>query len=154
MSKSSGIHFEISERKILLRIFDLLSIGASLYLVNSVFHFDYFNVSTQHWAWIFVLALYISIFGTVLELYDLQKSSRLETVVSTIILTTSVTVLFYLLTPFYTPSLPENRLQIVYFYLAILFGLFVWRWAYITFISSPRFYKKVLIIGETSILKV
>lgn len=153
MSKSSGIHFEISERKILLRIFDLLSIGASLYLVNSVFHFDYFNVSTQHWAWIFVLALYISIFGTVLELYDLQKSSRLETVVSTIILTTSVTVLFYLLTPFYTPSLPENRLQIVYFYLAILFGLFVWRWAYITFISSPRFYKKVLIIGETSNIK-
>lgn len=153
MNSSSGIHFEISERKILLRIFDLLFIGGSLYLVSSVFNFDYFLVSHEHWAWIFVLALYISIFGTVLELYDLQKSSRMETVVSTIILTTSVTVLFYLLTPFYTPSLPDNRLQIIYFYIAILLGLFVWRWAYITFISSPRFYKRVLLIGETSNIK-
>ena len=153
MDNSSGIHFEISERKILLRIFDLLFIGGSLYLVSSVFNFDYFLVSHEHWAWIFVLALYISIFGTVLELYDLQKSSRIETVVSTIILTTSVTVLFYLLTPFYTPSLPDNRLQIIYFYIAILLGLFVWRWAYITFISSPRFYKRVLLIGETSNIK-
>ncbi|WP_336065805.1 sugar transferase [Mesoflavibacter sp. CH_XMU1404-2] len=153
MNSSSGIHFEISERKILLRIFDLLFIGGSLYLVSSIFNFDYFLVSHEHWAWIFVLALYISIFGTVLELYDLQKSSRIETVVSTIILTTSVTVLFYLLTPFYTPSLPDNRLQIIYFYIAILLGLFVWRWAYITFISSPRFYKRVLLIGETSNIK-
>lgn len=153
MDNSSGIHFEISERKILLRIFDLLFIGGSLYLVSSVFNFDYFLVSHEHWAWIFVLALYISIFGTVLELYDLQKSSRMETVVSTIILTTSVTVLFYLLTPFFTPSLPDNRLQIIYFYIAILLGLFVWRWAYITFISSPRFYKRVLLIGETSNIK-
>ena len=153
MNSSSGIHFEISERKILLRIFDLLFIGGSLYLVSSIFNFDYFSVSHEHWAWIFVLALYISIFGTVLELYDLQKSSRIETVVSTIILTTSVTVLFYLLTPFYTPSLPDNRLQIIYFYIAILLGLFVWRWAYITFISSPRFYKRVLLIGETSNIK-
>ncbi|HIC31345.1 MAG TPA: sugar transferase, partial [Flavobacteriaceae bacterium] len=72
MNSSSGIHFEISERKILLRIFDLLFIGGSLYLVSSVFNFDYFLVSHEHWAWIFVLALYISIFGTVLELYDLQ----------------------------------------------------------------------------------
>ena len=153
MDNTSGIHFEISERKILLRIFDLLSIGGSLYLVSTLFNFDYFLVNKEHWAWIFVLALYISVFGTVLELYDLQKSSRMETVVSTIILTTSVTVLFYLLTPFYTPSLPDNRLQIIYFYIAILLGLFVWRWAYITFISSPRFYKRVLLIGETSNIK-
>jgi len=153
MGNTSGIHFEISERKILLRFFDLLSIGGSLYLVSTIFNFDYFLVNKEHWAWIFVLALYISVFGTVLELYDLQKSSRMETVVSTIILTTSVTVLFYLLTPFYTPSLPDNRLQIIYFYIAILLGLFVWRWAYITFISSPRFYKRVLLIGETSNIK-
>ena len=130
MDNTSGIHFEISERKILLRIFDLLSIGGSLYLVSTIFNFDYFLVNKEHWAWIFVLALYISVFGTVLELYDLQKSSRMETVVSTIILTTSITVLFYLLTPFYTPSLPDNRLQIIYFYIAILLGLFVWRCLY------------------------
>src|SRR5690606_27527785 len=50
--------------------------------------------------------------------------------------------------PFLTPLLPDNRLQIVYFYFSILFSLFLWRIAYLTFIISPRFYKKVLIIGE------
>ncbi|WGD34858.1 sugar transferase [Olleya sp. YS] len=153
MTDTSGIHFEISERKILLRLFDLLFVGLSLFVVSTFFEFDYFRVYDQHWAWFIVLALYISVFGTVLELYDLQKSSRLETVLGTVLLTTSVTVLFYLLTPFFTPSLPENRLQILYFYLAILFGLYLWRWAYITFISSPRFFKKVLLVGETSNIK-
>jgi exopolysaccharide biosynthesis polyprenyl glycosylphosphotransferase len=62
----------------------------------------------------------------------------------------STPVLFYLLTPFFTPVLPDNRLQILFFYFAILVALFLWRLAYITFIVSPRFHKKVLIIGETS----
>ncbi len=153
MTKSSGIHFEISERKILLRLFDLFFVGLSLFLVSTFFEFDYFSVYDDHWAWFIVLALYISVFGTVLELYDLQKSSRLDSVLGTVLLTTSVTVLFYLLTPYYTPSLPVNRLQILYFYLAILFGLYFWRWTYITFISSPRFFKKVLLVGEVSNIK-
>ncbi|WP_452220397.1 sugar transferase [Lacinutrix salivirga] len=149
MTKSS-IHFNISERKILLRIFDVLFILGSLYLVSNVFDFDYFTFSAQNWTCTLVLSLYILAFGTVFELYDLQKSSRLESVLPNIILTASVTVLFYLLTPFLTPTLPENRLQIVYFYLAILLALAVWRWAYITFITSVRFSRKVLIVGETS----
>ncbi|SFJ09976.1 sugar transferase [Olleya namhaensis] len=153
MTDTSGIHFEISERKILLRLFDLLFIGLSLFAVSTFFDFDYFRVYEDNWTSLVVLAIYITVFGTVLELYDLQKSSRLDTVLGTVLLTTSVTVLFYLLTPFYTPSLPENRLQILYFYLAILFGLYVWRWAYITFISSPRFFKKVLLVGEISNIK-
>lgn len=153
MTNTSGIHFEISERKILLRLFDLLFIGLSLFAVSTFFDFDYFRVYEDNWTSLVVLAIYITVFGTVLELYDLQKSSRLDTVLGTVLLTTSVTVLFYLLTPFYTPSLPENRLQILYFYLAILFGLYFWRWAYITFISSPRFFKKVLLVGEISNIK-
>jgi exopolysaccharide biosynthesis polyprenyl glycosylphosphotransferase len=69
------------------------------------------------------------------------------------VLTVSTTVLFYFLTPFFTPVLPGNRLQILYFYVAILGALFIWRWIYLSFIVSPRFYKKVLIVGETSNIK-
>ena len=144
------IHFNISERKILLRVVDVLSILGMLYLVSSLFAFDYFSVTKENWTWVLVLLIYISVFGTVFELYDLQKASRLEKVVSNIVLTASVTVLFYLLTPFFTPFLPTNRLQILYFYLAIISALFIWRLVYINFITSPRFYKKVLIVGETS----
>lgn len=145
-----GIHFNISERKVLLRIFDILSILAVLYLVSNTFDFDYFTLTKENWKWAFVLVLYVSVFGTIFELYDLQKSSKFEKISTSIVFTVSITVLFYLLTPFFTPILPDNRLQIIYFYFAILFALFIWRIAYLTFIVSPRFYKKVLIVGETS----
>ncbi|WP_298556327.1 sugar transferase [uncultured Algibacter sp.] len=149
MSKSS-IHFNISERKILLRIFDILSILFVLYFISNTFDFDYFTLTKDKWAWALVLILYVSIFGTVFELYDLQKASKIERIATGIVFTVSTTVLFYLLTPFLTPELPDNRLQILFFYFAILIALFIWRMAYISFIVSPRFYKKVLIIGETS----
>lgn len=144
------IHFNISERKLLLRLVDVLSILLALYFVSDWFHFDYFTITPENWTWVGVLVGYITIFGTVFELYDLQKASRPNVVFANIILTSSVTVLFYLLTPFLTPLLPSNRLQIVYFYLAIIVALCIWRLIYVTFITSPRFYKKVLIVGETS----
>ena len=144
------IHFNISERKILLRIFDIVFVLASLYLLSNVFDFDYFTITKENWTWAFVLALYLTVFGTVFELYDLQKSSKADVVIANISLTVSVTVLFYLLTPFFTPFLPDNRLQIIYFYVAILIALIIWRLAYINFITSPRFYKKALIVGEIS----
>ena len=148
-----GIHFNISERKVLLRIFDIAFIMIVLYFLSNTFEFNYFTINEESWKWAFVLVLYISIFGTIFELYDLQKASKLDSVLPNIILTASTTVLFYFLTPFYTPVLPENRLQILYFYLAILFALSFWRYLYITFITRPRFYKKVLIVGETSNIK-
>ncbi|WP_452226399.1 sugar transferase [Lacinutrix cladophorae] len=150
MTKKKDIHFDISERKILLRIFDLVFIFVSLYSIGHFFEFDYFYIDNNNWAWILILALYISVFGTVFELYDLQKASKQDSVLANIVLTVSVTVLFYLLTPYFTPFLPENRLQIFYFYLAITLALVVWRLAYINFITSPRFYKKALIVGEVS----
>ncbi|MDO5970544.1 sugar transferase [Flavivirga aquimarina] len=145
-----SIHFNISERKILLRIFDIMSILLVLYFVSHTFDFDYFIVTKENWTWVFILILYVSVFGTIFELYDLQKSSKIEKIFASIVFTVSMTVLFYFLTPFFTPILPNNRLQILYFYFAIFIALFLWRYAYIAFIVSPRFYKKVLIIGETS----
>ncbi|TWO34357.1 sugar transferase [Seonamhaeicola sediminis] len=148
-----SIHFNISERKLLLRIFDLFFVLLLLHLVGTGFHFDYFTVSKENWSWVFVLILYISVFGTIFEMYDLQKSSKLESVWTTIVLTTSTTVLFYLLTPFFTPFLPDNRLQIFFFFASILVALLVWRFAYIKLIVSPRFNRKVLLVGETSNIK-
>jgi exopolysaccharide biosynthesis polyprenyl glycosylphosphotransferase len=121
-----------------------------LYLVGNFFDFDYFSITKENWTWILVLVVYISIFGSIFELYDLQNSSKFESVWVNILLTTSTTVLFYLLTPFLTPVLPENRLQILYFFVSILVSLLIWRFAYINFITTPRFFKKALLVGETS----
>ncbi len=148
MVQNSSIHFDISERKILLRIIDIASVLGLLYLVGLVFNFDYFKINSEHWVWSIVLALYLTVFATIFELYNLQKASKFEVVIQNIILTSSVTVLIYLLTPFFTPTLPENRLQIVYFYISVNIALFLWRYAYIVLISAPRFFKRVLLIGN------
>ena len=143
MSRRSNIHFDISERKVLLRLLDIFCVLLALYLVGLVFDFDYFKINSENWLWSIVLALYLTVFATIFELYNLQKASKFEIVIQNIILASSVTVLFYLLTPFFTPELPENRLQIIYFYISINLALFLWRYAYIVLISAPRFFKRV-----------
>lgn len=148
MSQKSNIHFEISERKVLLRVFDIISVLGMLYLVGIIFDFDYFKFKSENWFWSIVLVLYLTVFASIFELYDLQKASKFEVVIQNIILTASVTVLLYLLTPFYTPTLPTNRLQIIYFYISINIALFAWRYAYVTLIATPRFHKKVLLIAH------
>lgn len=147
MSKNN-IHFDISERKVLLRILDIAFVLILLYVIGIIFNFEYFIINSNHWVWSIVLATYLTVFATIFELYNLQKAGRFDVVVKNVIITSSVTVLFYLLTPFYTPSLPTNRMQIVYFFLAINVALLIWRYAYITFISAPRFYKRILLIAH------
>lgn len=148
MIKQKKIHFEISERKILLRIFDILSVLFALYVIGNLFKFDYFNISTTNFYWTIVLALYISVIGSVFEMYNLQVASNQFQIVKSIVLTASSTVLIYLLTPIYTPVLPSNRLQILFFFLAVVGSLFIWRMLYVKFFASSRFLKKVILICD------
>ena len=148
MVVNKKIHFEISERKILLRIFDVLTVLLALYLVGNIFEFNYFNISTTNYYWTIALGIYINIIGTVFELYNLQVASNQYQVVKSIILTASTTVLVYLMTPIYTPFLPSNRIQILFFYVAILLSLFLWRLFYVKFLASSRFEKKVILICD------
>ena len=119
MSASQKIHFEISERKILLRFIDIFLTIFVLALIGHYFQFDYFRVSQSNFYWTIVLAIYLLFFGTIFEMYNLQTASNRFQISKSIILTSSVTVLFYLLTPFYTPVLPSNRLQILLFFFSI-----------------------------------
>lgn len=154
MSASQKIHFEISERKILLRFIDLFFTIFILVLIGHYFQFDYFRVSQSNFYWTIVLAIYLLFFGTIFEMYNLQTASNRFQISKSIILTSSVTVLFYLLTPFYTPVLPSNRLQILLFFFSILFSLSLWRYIYIVFLASNRFMKKVLFVGNSKDIDV
>ena len=153
MNKYKDIHFEVSERKILLRIFDVISVLLSLYLVGIVFKFNYFNISETNFYWTIVLGIYLNFIGSVFEMYNLQVASNQFQVIKSIILTSSMTVLVYLLTPVYTPVLPSNRLQILIFYIAIFIALFIWRMIYVRFFASNRFLKKVILICDNEQLK-
>ena len=153
MSKNNKIHFEISERKILLRVFDVFFVLGSLHLISHYFKFDYFSIKEDSYYWTMLLAAYITIIGTVFDMYNLQTASNKYQILKSTILTTSVTTLLYLLTPFFTPVLPSNRLQIILFYLAILFSLLVWRNIYIVFLATNRFVKKIIFIGDSGKVK-
>ncbi|MGC1472560.1 MAG: sugar transferase [Psychroserpens sp.] len=150
MGRKKYIHFEVSERKILLRIIDILAIVLGLYILESSFNFDYLRIEQDTIIDLMVLAVYITVFGTIFEIYDLRQSSKLDVTFRNIVFTVSTTVLFYLFTPVLTPFLPEQRLQILYFYICLITMIFLWRWAYIAFVSAPRFYKKVLLVGDVS----
>ncbi len=154
MSQKPLFHFEISERKVLLRLFDMVAVLLTLSVVGIIFRFDYFQIDANNWSWTLVFLVYLNLFGNIFELYDLQKADRFDSVVKNVLLTTSLTVLFYMLTPFFTPSLPENRLQILFFFISVAGALLIWRSLYISLISSPRFYKRVLVVGDSFDIKL
>jgi len=153
MNSNKKIHFEVSERKVLLKIFDVIFVLLSLYIISSIFDFKYFTFSTTNYYWTIVLAIYIHIFGSVFEMYNLQVASNQFQIIKSIILTTSTTVLIYLLTPIYTPVLPSNRLQIIIFFVAIFLSLLLWRIFYVKFLASHRFVKNAILVCDKEQLK-
>ena len=142
------MHFEISERKMILRVFDVFFVFGFLFLTGNIFDFDYFILSTNNLYWILILGVYINLFGTIFEMYNLQVASNQFQVLKSTILTVSTTVLVYLLTPIYSPELPSKRIQIVLFYVVVFLALFLWRMFYVSFLASTRFLQNAVLICD------
>ncbi len=150
-----SLHFEISERKILLRLIDVIVVLLALLGLGLVFEMDYFQITQEHWFWSIVLAFYLLFFATIFEMYNLQRASRVSGTLRSVMTTSSITTLVYLFTPVFTPDLPNNRIQIIYFWLAITIALAMWRWLYIKFFASSRFNKNILLLsspGEAAVV--
>ena len=142
------MHFEISERKMILRVFDVFFVLSSLFFVGKIFDFDYFILSTNNLYWMITLGVYINLFGTIFEMYNLQVASNQFQVLKSAVLTVSTTVLVYLLTPIYSPVLPSKRIQIVLFYLVVFAALVLWRMFYVSFLASNRFLQNAVLICD------
>ena len=149
MYKKSKIHFEVSERKILLRIFDVVFVLVALYFVGKLLDLEYLlAASTSKLSSISILGLYINGLGTIFEMYNLQVASNQYKVLKSSILTSSTTVLLYLLTPVFSAELPTNRFQILIFYVTVLFALILWRTFYVKFLASNRFVHSVVLVCD------
>ncbi len=142
------MHFELSERKFLLRLVDLIVVLGSLYLMTAVFHFTYFEFSKDTFYRPIVFSVYLLLLGGVFEMYNLQVAGHPFQILKSILLTTSATVLLYLLTPFLSPQLPKSRLQLLVFYGTIFFALYLWRIVYVKFLASNRFVQNVILICD------
>lgn len=148
MDFKKSTHFEISERKILLRLMDTIAACVSIYVAKEIGGLSYFQNTHFLAHWFVVISLYFLFFGTIFEMYDLQKAESQHRIFKSITLTVSLTVLFFLMTPVFTPTLPGNRLQILYFFACLFICISIWRFAYILLIAAPRFYKRVIVVGE------
>jgi exopolysaccharide biosynthesis polyprenyl glycosylphosphotransferase len=141
-------HFEISERKTILRLFDVFFALSALYLVGNGFGLSYLQASISNFYVVLALAIYINVFGSIFEMYNLQVASNEFQILKSTLLTVSTTVLVYLLTPVFAPELPSNRLQIFVFYVVVFTALILWRLFYVRFLASNRFFQNVVLICE------
>lgn len=148
MNKNKKIHFEVSERKVLLRIFDFIFVLLALHCTGDVLDLGYLVKSTTNFYYVLALALYLNGVGTVFEMYNLQVASNQYQVLKSTILTASTTVLLYLLTPVFSAELPSKRFQILIFYFTVLIALILWRAIYVKFLASNRFVQNVILICD------
>lgn len=149
MNKNSNIHFEVSERKILLRVFDVVFVLLALYFVGKLLDLEYLlEASTSKLSSTVIFGLYINGIGTIFEMYNLQVASNQYKVLKSSILTSSTTVLLYLLTPVFSAELPTNRFQILIFYFTVLSALILWRTFYVKFLASNRFVHNVILVCD------
>jgi len=142
-------HLNISERKLFLRVLDIVFAVFGLYVLNKYFDFNYFNFSNPNSTlWISTLVIYLLTFGEIFESYNLKVASDKYLTLKSTVITVFFATLFYVFTPVISPILPTNRLQLVYFLLTLLFSILLNRLFYIKLIFSPRFLKNILLIKK------
>ncbi|WP_343588577.1 sugar transferase [Flavobacterium sp.] len=148
MLSKKKMHFEISERRILLLSFDAVFVLSALYLLSSIFEYHYFDFGVSSSLSIVLLIAYLYIFGVIFEIYNLQVASNHLQILQNVVFTATATVLAYLFTPIFSPVLPKQRLVILIFYFTILITLLLWRLFYCYFLASHRFSQNVVLICD------
>lgn len=146
MPKPYKKHFEISERKVLLRFFDVFFVVGFLFLIHVGTDLKYFSELSLTYYWIAVLAVYINLLGTVFEMYNLVIVSFANKITKGLLLTSFFTTLFFIFTPIITPSFPKKRIELFLLFLIILAALTIWRLIYIYLLASRRFYKPIVLV--------
>lgn len=146
----SKTHINISERLLLLRILDVLFAIVGFYVYVYFFNFKDINKFNENFfPWMLTLGVYLLFIGQIFEMYRLKVASDQFQTIRSIVLTTFFTTLFFISTPVIAPELPSKRIYILYIYLAIFIPILIWRFAYILFIFTPKYFKDILILGES-----
>ena len=149
--KSNAAYLNISERRFFLRVIDILVILTSVYLAFNFFEFNFFDFfNPLIFGWILLFVIYFVLFGEIFQLYNLSVSNNRYLVFRSIVVTTFTAIIFYIFTPYITPELPPNRLKIVYLFLIVSIPILLWRFIYIHFIFTPKYFKNIVFIGESS----
>lgn len=151
--KKNKIYLNISERKLILQFFDYLSLILGLYFTTDILHIKYFSIHNEKFPiWIFTFFCYFTLLSHIFEMYNLRVSSSRFMVLRSTVVTIISSLFFFMLTPYISPSLPMERLDILYIVFFLLSPVVFFRFLYIQFIFSPKYFKKILVIGESNIV--
>ncbi|QDW18833.1 exopolysaccharide biosynthesis polyprenyl glycosylphosphotransferase [Flavobacterium sp. KBS0721] len=148
MFPTNKMHFEISERRLLLLFFDTVFILSALFILSLIFDYNYFAFNTSNLLSIILLLSYVYVFGLIFEMYNLQVASNQLQILQSVIFTGTASSLAYLFTPVLSPELPKQRLIIFIFYFTIIGTLLLWRLFYVYFLASQRFSQSVVLICD------
>ncbi|OCB70609.1 sugar transferase [Flavobacterium piscis] len=148
MFPTNKMHFEISERRLLLLFFDTVFILSALFILSLIFDYNYFAFNTSNLLSIILLLSYVYVFGLIFEMYNLQVSSNQLQILQSVVFTGTASSLAYLFTPVLSPELPKQRLIILIFYFTIIGTLLLWRLFYVYFLASQRFSQSVILICD------
>jgi exopolysaccharide biosynthesis polyprenyl glycosylphosphotransferase len=146
--------YSISERKLILRIIDVLVFFFSIFFISQNYELHYFkSLNSNIISWFLTLCVYILFFGQIFELYSLKVSSSRYLVIRSIGVTSLFVTVFYIFTPIISPELPISRMQILYLFLLIFVPVTIWRFLYISLITLPKYHKYILLIGQNEELE-
>ncbi|MFD2567769.1 exopolysaccharide biosynthesis polyprenyl glycosylphosphotransferase [Pseudotenacibaculum haliotis] len=144
-------HIDLSERKVLLRSFDVVVIILSVWLSSKFSIQDYITFGSDSvYMWLTLLIFYYFLFGEIFQLYDLNVSSNRFKVSRSLFLTAFITTLFFTFTPYFSPSLPEKRIQVIYLFLLMFGPVLLWRFIYMWVLFSPKYFKDIIVISHAT----
>ncbi len=140
---------QISERKILLGLLDLVLLNLALLLTLSA-RLSYALAAgtiVERASWFVLLSAAWLLAASVGELYDLRLAARLPAGPIRAALAVVVADALYLTLPYVTPNLLPSRLTLLWFFGATTAAVAAWRAFYALILVQPSFRHTVVIAG-------
>lgn len=142
------IGLQLSERKLLLGVMDVICVNAALAVATG------WRFGRPPWSglalepiWYGVLTSVWLIAALVLDSYDLRRAARLKAGAATGVVTSLATALAYLLIPYVTPPLPASRSSLLVFLTAMVVPVTAWRAFYAIALVGPALRRRALVVG-------
>lgn len=138
-----------SERRLMLAIFDVLAINFAL-LVTLALRLDYrFSPATfiQVPHFFLLLTALWAFWGPLFDCYELSRAADASHSAWSTGGAAFISVVCYLVIPFYTPPFPTSRLSTFLFALFVTASVPLWRIVYSSVFSQPTFQQRLLIVG-------
>jgi exopolysaccharide biosynthesis polyprenyl glycosylphosphotransferase len=143
-----GLRLRTSERKLLLLTVDLLIVNAALVVAWVVGANSPVTPQTvlAPYKWFITLTIVWGVSALFFDVYDLARSASTTQIVRNAGAAALVTVLVYVLIPWFAPPL-ASRTLIFAFALGAWLGIVAWRVAYAQLFVQPWFKRRALIVG-------